>query len=46
MLNWNEFFQIILLMALACFASYYEGKERGEKQERKRIVDRYDIKMK
>jgi hypothetical protein len=46
MLNWNEFFQIILLLALACFASYYAGIDKGVKEERERILDRYDIKMK
>ena len=45
-MDWNEFFQVVLLLALAGFVAFYAGIDKGAKQERERILDRYDIKMK
>ena len=45
-MNWNEFFQVVLLLALAGFVAFYAGIDKGVKQERERILDRYNIKMK
>lgn len=45
-MNWNEFFQVVLLLALAGFVAFYAGIDKGVKQERERILDRYDIKIK
>ena len=46
MLNWNEFFQVVLLLTLASFVAFYAGIDKGVKEERERILDKYDIKMK
>ena len=42
-MDWNMFISVVASFALIAFIFFYEGVDKGIKEERERILERYNI---